>query len=239
LCVLLATGAAASEVATSPPPPRVRPSWQAKLSTYSIASVARREGRRDWNEVTQGNKIVLPAEVYDYLNSRGLPFDKFQLVNPTARERMRLFTGPLDFCAAAGECYLPTWVMRQLGIKEGDTCAVATAAFPACAYVKFQPHTSDFLDIGDHYSVLTRTLESFGGLTQGSAVRVTDGQRTYMLDVVEVRGKPCARDDSNGRGVSIGLLECPVEFAEPKDLLAKKAKKAKKGRGGGERWLWR
>jgi hypothetical protein len=188
---------------------------------------ARREGRRDWNEVTQGNKVVLPAQVLDYLTSRNLPYDKFQLLNPSKRGGPRLFTGPLDFCAAPGECYLPSWVMKQLGIKEGDLCAVATAAFPACAFVKFQPHTSDFLDIGDHYTVLTRTMENMGGLTQGSFIRVSDGKRTYTLDVLEVRGKVTERDDSNGKGVAIGLFECPVEFAEPKDIVSKKKKKAK------------
>lgn len=205
--------------------------WQGKLATYSIASVARREGRTDWNEVTQGNKIVLPREVLDYLMRRGLPFDKFQLLNPeNGKDGLRLFTGPLDFCAASGECYLPTWVMKQLGLKAGEMCAVATANFPSPNYVKFQPHTSDFLDVSDHYTVLTRTLENMGGLTQGSYVRVTDGQRSYTLDVVEVQGKTMAqgtRDDSNGRAVSIGLLECPVEFEEPKDIQSKKKKKAK------------
>jgi ubiquitin fusion degradation protein 1 len=228
--VLVFIGAAlGSELAAPSPPRRQRPAWQSKLSTYSIASVAKREGRSDWNEVTQGNKIVLPREVLDYLIDRGLPYDKFQLLNPQSRET-RLFTGPLDFCAASGECYLPTWVMKQLGIKQGETCAVATACFPNCAFVKFQPHTSDFLDIGDHYTVLTRTMENMGGLTQGSYVRVSDGRRTYTLDVLEVRGKPSQlHDDSNGMAVAIGTFECPVEFAEPKDLVKKKKKKPTAG----------
>jgi len=170
---------------------------------------------------------VLPPNVLDYLMSRGLPYDKFQLLNPQ-RRGFRLFTGPLDFCAAPGECYLPTWVMKQLGIKEGDICAVATAAFPACAFVKFQPHTSDFLDIADHYTVLTRTMENMGGLTQGSSIRVSDGKKTYTLDVLEVQGKLTDRDDSNGKGVAIGLFECPVEFAEPKDLMSKKKQEQQK-----------
>jgi len=220
--------AAASDLAPAADPPRrSRPAWQSKLTTYSIASVARREGRRDWNEVTQGNKVVLPREAYDVLTSRGLPIDKFQLLNPERKQALRLFTGPLDFCAPSGECYLPSWVMRQLGIKEGEMCAVATASFPAAAFVKFQPHSSDFLDIGDHTAVLTRTIENLGGLTQGSYVRVSDGKKTYTLDVLEVRGKPMASglaDDSGGKAVSIGLMECPIEFAEPKDI-AKKAKK--------------
>jgi len=212
---------------SAPETRRYRPAWQAKLATYSIASVARREGRRDWNEVTQGNKVVLPREVYEYLTSRNLPIDKFQLLNPERKRALRLFTGPLDFCAPSGECYLPSWVMRQLGIKEGDVCAVATANFPAAAYIKFQAHTSDFLDIGDHTAVLTRTIENLGGLTKGSYVRVSDGRRTYTLDVLDVRGKPMPpqqRDDSQGKAVSIGLLECPIEFAEPKDIAAKAKK---------------
>ena len=237
-CLFLLLGdALASDVAPSPPP-RVKPTWQGKLNTYSIASVARREGRGDWNEITQGNKIVLPRKVLDYLQDRGLPYDKFQLLNPNAEKdsRIRLFTGPLDFCAADGECYLPTWVMKQLGIKAGEPCAVATACFPDCAFVKFQPHTSDFLDITDHYVVLTRTLEQMGGLTMGASIRVTDGKRTYLLDVLEVRGKSTSnvRDDSNGRGVAIGLMECPIEFDEPKDLVKKKPKKATAEEGGAD-----
>ena len=47
-------------------------------------------------------------------------------------------------------------------------------------FLKLQPHTSDFLDISDHYVVLTRTLENMGGLTQGAAVRVSDGRRAYL-----------------------------------------------------------
>ena len=217
--------------------PRRKPTWQGKLTTYSIASIARREGRGDWNEITQGNKIVLPNRVLNYLMDRGLPYDKFQILNPNAEKekRIRLFTGPLDFCAADGECYLPTWVMKQLGLKAGDSCAVATASFPDCAFVKFQPHSSDFLDISDHYVVLTRTLENMGGLTQGASIRVTDGKKTYALDVLEVRGKPGpgVRDDSNGKGVAIGLMECPIEFAEPKDLVKKKPPKPVAGEEGG------
>ena len=219
------------------PAPRRRPSWQSKLSTYSIASVARREGRRDWNEITQGNKVVLPLEVYNYLSSRGLPFDKFQLLNPERKGGPRLFTGPLDFCAAPGECYLPSWVMHQLGLKPGDACAVATACFPNAAFVKFQPHTSAFLDVGDHNSMLTTTIENLGGRTQGAFVRVTDGRQTYNLDVLEVKGKamPAGEyDDSRGKAVAIGIFECPVEFAEPKDMAKKKKKSKKAGDGEGQ-----
>ena len=95
---LLVASAAAEDRST-------KPRWQSRFATYSIASVARRDGRSDWNEVTQGNKIVLPRSVYDMLVSRGLSYKQFQIINPENREK-KLFTGPLDFCAADGACRL-------------------------------------------------------------------------------------------------------------------------------------
>ena len=115
LLLLLAALATATTVAEQPRA-RQRPAWSSRLATYSIASVARREQRTDWNEMTQGNKIVLPRSVYDLLVSRGISFKQFQILNPEHRSQ-KLFTGPLDFCAAEGECYLPSWVMKQLKLK--------------------------------------------------------------------------------------------------------------------------
>ena len=202
----------------------MKPRWQSRFATYSIASVARRDGRSDWNEVTQGNRIVLPARVRDVLESRGLSPMQFQILNPNNKD-VRLYTGPLDFCAADGECYLPSWVMKQLGIKEGEPCAVATACFPKGTFAKFQPHKSEFLDIPDHGLMLTTTLENMAALTQGSTVRVTDGRRTYNLDVLEVKGKampPGVRDDSDGRAVDLVLAELVTDFEAAKDTLRKK-----------------
>lgn len=199
----------ASATDSSPPPTkRQRPSWQARLSTHSIASVARRSRRSGWNEITQGNKIVLPPSVLELLMARNLPYTQFQIVNPDKTKRChRLYTGPLEFSATEGECYLPSWVMAQLKLKEGEQCAVATACFPSAVYAKFRPHSSDFLDVADHHSLLMRTLENFAALTAGSTVRVTDGKRVYSLDVIEVQGKPGSRDESNGKAVDLGDAE--------------------------------
>ena len=217
LTTLLVASAVAEDRST-------KPRWQSRFATYSIASVARRDGRSDWNEVTQGNRIVLPARVRDVLESRGLSPMQFQILNPNNKD-VRLYTGPLDFCAADGECYLPSWVMKQLGIKAGEPCAVATACFPKGTFAKFQPHKSEFLDIPDHGLMLTTTLENMAALTQGSTVRVTDGRRTYNLDVLEVKGKampPGVRDDSDGRAVDLVLAELVTDFEAAKDTLRKK-----------------
>ena len=107
LLLLAFAGAAAVTTTGEQPRSRKKPAWSGRLATYSIASVARREQRSDWNEVTQGNKIVLPRSVYDTLVSRGLSYKQFQIINPENREK-KLFTGPLDFCAADGASVPPS-----------------------------------------------------------------------------------------------------------------------------------
>lgn len=231
LALLSSTASASDGVAA--PQRKTKPQWQARLATSSIASVARREQRTEWNEVTQGNKIVLPRRVLEYLEQRGLPYTQFQIMNPEHRET-RLFTGPLDFCAADGQCYLPSWLMKQLKLKEGDACAVALASFPSAVFAKFQPHSSDFLDIPDHYMMLMETLENFAALTEGCTIRVTDGKKVYPLDVLEVKGKALKggeRDDSRGRAIDLAWSEIAIDFEPPKDLV-KKQKPSAADEGG-------
>jgi ubiquitin fusion degradation protein 1 len=235
LALLSSTASASDGVAA--PQRKTKPQWQARLATSSIASVARREQRTEWNEVTQGNKIVLPRRVLEYLEKRGLPYTQFQIMNPEHRET-RLFTGPLDFCAADGQCYLPSWLMKQLKLKEGDACAVALASFPSAVFAKFQPHSSDFLDIPDHYMMLMETLENFAALTEGCTIRVTDGKKVYPLDVLEVKGKALKggeRDDSRGRAIDLAWSEIAIDFEPPKDLVKKqKPSAADAGGANGE-----
>ena len=66
---------------------------------------------------------------------------------------------------------LPRIAATNLIQKEGELCAVATANFPKPELIRLQQHTSEFLDIGDHNEVLTRTIENLGGLTEGSYIR--------------------------------------------------------------------
>ena len=234
LLVSLLLAPCAAEEGGSAPQPRLRPAFSTRLSTYSIKTAAEKLGRRDWSELTQGNKIVLPQRVLSQLQGRSLPYTQFQICNPECKQQ-RLYTGPLDFCAADGECYLPAWMMRQLKLKEGGTLSVATAQFPSGVFARFQPHSSDFLDVSNHYYLLLKTLDHFACLTAGcppqgppawplerprarrllaarllaaprtsrparpaphglpaprlrsSTIRVTDGSRTHLLDVLEVQ----------------------------------------------------
>lgn len=51
LVFVLLAGASASDGGSGAPQRKMRPVWQARLATTSIATVARREQRNEWNEV--------------------------------------------------------------------------------------------------------------------------------------------------------------------------------------------
>jgi len=195
---------------------RQRPALSTRLTTYSIRSAAQKLGRSDWTELTQGNKVVLPARLRAQLEQRSLPITQFQICNPDNKEK-RIYTGPLDFCSADGECYMPTWMMRQLKLSDGDVCAVATAQFPSGTFARFQPHSSDFLDIVNHYYLLLKTLDHFAALTAGTTIRVTDGSKVHFLDVLEVKGKSGAADASRGKAIDLTMVELEVDIRPPKD----------------------
>lgn len=195
---------------------RHRPAFSTRLATYSIRSAAEKLGRRDWTELTQGNRIVLPARLGEQLKRRSIPTTQFQICNPDNKEK-RIYTSCLDFCSADGECYLPSWLMRQLKLKDGDMCAVATAQFPSGVFARFQPHSSDFLDISNYYYVLLQNLDHYAALTEGSTIRVLDGSRIHFLDVVEVRAKEGAPDASKGKAIDLRMVELTMEFSPPKD----------------------
>jgi hypothetical protein len=208
---------------------RPRPAYSTRLATYSIRSAAEKLGRRDWTELTQGNRIVLPARLGEQLRRRSIPTTQFQICNPENKEK-RIYTSCLDFCSADGECYLPSWLMRQLKLKDGDMCAVATAQFPSGVFARFQPHSSDFLDISNYYYVLLQNLDHYAALTEGSTIRVLDGSRIHFLDVIEVRAKEGAPDASKGKAIDLRMVELTMEFSPPKDQ--EKLAKAGKEQGG-------
>ena len=196
-----------------------KPRFAQRLSVFSIKNAATKLNRNDWNEITQGNKIVLPNSFLHQLQQKSIPITQFQILNP-AQKNIKIYTGPLDFCAPDGECYLPAWLMKQLDLAEGSLLSIATANFPSGTYASFQPHSSDFLDVPNHYYLLMKTLDHFAALTAGSTIRVTDGKRIYYLDVLEVRAKAgaaVARDESKGRAIDLTMVELSVDFQPPKD----------------------
>ena len=61
--------------------------------------------------------------------------------------------GVMEFPAEEGKVFLPHWVMSNLVLREGEMVTVRNVQLPKAKFVKFQPHSKDFLDISNPRAV--------------------------------------------------------------------------------------
>ncbi|KAA3678151.1 ubiquitin fusion degradation protein 1 [Paragonimus westermani] len=86
----------------------------------------------------------------------------FKLTNAQANRTTHC--GVLEFVADEGNIYVPYWVrhqtlsqssqmLRNLLLEEGGLVWVTNAALPVASFAKFQPQSTDFLDISNPKAV--------------------------------------------------------------------------------------
>ncbi|KAK9892544.1 hypothetical protein WA026_020527 [Henosepilachna vigintioctopunctata] len=168
---------------------------------YSVAMLPGNE-RQD---VERGGKIIMPPSALDQLTRLNISYPMlFKLTNQKVNRVSHC--GVLEFVADEGRVYLPHWMMQNMNLKEGDTIQIESVDLPVGTFSKFQPVTSDFLDITNPKAVLENCLRSFACLTTGDVIAVKYNQKIYELSVLET--KP---------GNAISIIECDmnVEFEAP------------------------
>lgn len=114
--------------------------------------------------------------------------------------------GVLEFTAEEGKAYLPSWMMRTLLLREGDTASFQSVTLPPATYAKFEPQNVDFLEISDPRAVLEYSLRSFSCLSQGDVFAIHYVGKSFEIRVVELKPKS-----------AVSIYECNVQldFAPP------------------------
>lgn len=169
---------------------------------YSVAFI-------DKPHLEDGDKVILPPSALDRLASLRIDYPMlFEVWNDSAQKSSHC--GVLEFIAEEGRIYMPSWVMENLLLGEGDLVRLKSATLAKGSYVKLQPHTSDFLDISNPKAVLEKTLRNFSCLTAGDTFRMNYNNKRYYIDVVE--SKP-------SQAICIIETDCEVDFAPPLDYV--------------------
>lgn len=152
-----------------------------------------------------GGKILLPPSILQHLTRMNITSPMlFRLTNKTAK--LSSHCGVLEFTADFNQCYLPSWMMRNLLLQTGDTVQVQGATLPVATYAKFEPQSVDFLDITNPKAMLENVLRNFSCLTEGEKISVMYNGRDYELRVLEIQPGP-----------AVSIIECDlnVDFAAP------------------------
>lgn len=130
-------------------------------------------------------------------------------------EGVRQMCGVLEFSAPDGQVYLPSWMMRNLRLRDGAMVSmrsVLTSTLPKGTFCKLQPHASDFLDLAASMNLrdlLESAFRNYSVLTAGETIQVVFAGKGYYLNVVET---------APGNAISLyGTLDLEVDFMAPLD----------------------
>jgi len=175
--------------------------FSASLRAYSVAMMP----GNDKQNVENGGKIILPPSCLEILTQLNTVYPMlFKLTNePLGRSS---HCGVLEFIADEGLCYLPYWMMQNLLLGEGSPIQIESVTLPVASFSKFQPQSTDFLDISNPKAMLENALRHFACLTTGDTIAIRYNDKIYDLKVLET--KP---------GAAVSIIECDmdVDFAPP------------------------
>ncbi|KAH8411125.1 hypothetical protein KR222_003844 [Zaprionus bogoriensis] len=173
-------------------------------ATYKCFSVSMLPGN-ERSDVEKGGKIIMPPSALDTLTRLNVEYPMlFKLTNK--KKSRTSHAGVLEFVADEGKCYLPYWMMDNLLLEEGDILTIESVSLQVATFSKFQPHSTDFLDITNPKAVLENALRNFACLTKGDVIAIKYNKKVYELCVLETRP-----------GNAVSIIECDmnVEFEAP------------------------
>ncbi|CAJ0564529.1 unnamed protein product, partial [Mesorhabditis spiculigera] len=109
--------------------------------------------------------------------------------------------GVLEFSAEEGRCYLPAWMMTQLGLDEGDAVRVDSAVLPKATYAKLKPQNLEFLQITNPRAMLEVELRKWACLTKDDRIRVVYNEQQLDFIVQDLKPKN-----------AVCIVECDVNL---------------------------
>eukprot|EP00656_Telonema_subtile_P048467 TRINITY_DN5781_c0_g1_i3.p1 TRINITY_DN5781_c0_g1~~TRINITY_DN5781_c0_g1_i3.p1 ORF type:complete len:280 (-),score=56.94 TRINITY_DN5781_c0_g1_i3:221-1060(-) len=127
-----------------------------------------------------------------------------------------LHCGVLEFVAEEGFVYVPFWMMENMQLEEGDLLTVRNASLSKGSFVKFRPQSKSFIELANPRAVLERTMSKFACLTKNQTVRIFYNNRTYDLDVCELKagGNPTEACSIIEADINVDF-DAPADYVEP------------------------
>ncbi|KAN0064815.1 ubiquitin fusion degradation protein [Thecaphora frezii] len=187
------------------PPPRA---YDEYFKAYSMAMLP---GRERLN-VSYGGKIIMPPSALAHLTNLEIESPwLFKLRSTRGAEVKTTHAGVLEFIADEGNVHLPAWMMRTLGLSEGDPIRLTGVTLPKGKMVKIQPQTVDFLEISDPKAVLEQALRNFSTLTPGDIIEISYNCLTFEILIMEITPE--------AEGIAIIETDLEVDFAPPKGYV--------------------
>jgi len=134
----------------------------------------------------------------------------------------------LEFLAEEGKCYLPSWMLNQLRLTEGDLITVEYKSLPNATYAKFKPMSTDFYHITNPRAMLEVELRKFACLTKGDVIAVQYNEQVFEFQVMDLKPDNAVTIIECDVNIDFDAADGYVEPTKRKESKEEKAEEAPK-----------
>ncbi|GMN61592.1 hypothetical protein TIFTF001_030678 [Ficus carica] len=160
------------------------------------------------SHLENGDKIIMPSSALTSLSTKNVQYPMlFQLKNKSKRKVSHC--GVLEFSAEEGKVFLPSWIMLNMKLRDGDEVIIRNVTLKKATSVKLRPHETAFVELSNPKAVLEKLLRGFSCLATGETIVIDYNEKKYSIDVLETKPKQ--------KAVSIIDADIEVSFALAKD----------------------
>ena len=169
------------------PPRNFAGVWAEMLTALSA------EAMDDVRGLSQGDRILLPTSVLHTLMSRvpsaHMPRPMLFRLTLAGSDSAPRHVGVLEFSAPEGTVVVPLWLLRSMGVNDGDALLVESASLPKGTFAKLQPLDDEFAArTMDPRTTLEAAITGvFTTLAKGDSIVVPVDGINVEVFVVELR----------------------------------------------------
>ncbi|GKE60561.1 ubiquitin fusion degradation protein 1, partial [Tanacetum coccineum] len=160
------------------------------------------------NHLEAGNRIIMPESTLEkIIYSHDLVYP---MVFRIEKSDTSLYShcGVIEFSADEGTVNMPTWMMTNMKLQEGEVVDIEYTTLPKGTYIKIQPHATKFTTLSDHKSLLENAFRDYACLTTGDTIVIDHEDEKYLIDVLETKPSDA---------ISLFETDLEVDFATPLD----------------------
>lgn len=189
-------------------------SFNQTFKCFPSSFYAAQKAQVDPESYENSDRILLPPSAMQLLAQLKIDYPMlFELIPHNGAKH--LHCGVLEFVAEEGFVYVPFWMMENMQLEEGDLLTVRNASLDKGTFVKFRPQSKSFIELSNPRAVLERTLSKFACLTKNQTIRIFYNNKTYDIDVYEIKASGNRAVDA----VSIIEADINLEFEAPADYV--------------------
>ncbi|KAI1711236.1 ubiquitin fusion degradation protein UFD1 domain-containing protein [Ditylenchus destructor] len=181
-----------------------------QLRCYSVPFFAGADAERI-NTMNYGGNVLLPNSALDQLTRLNVQYPLlFRIQNPDPMHQRVTHAGVLEFMAEEGKCYIPTWMMQQLQLREGAIAIIEYKTLPSATFAKIKPMSTDFLSISNPRAMFEIELRKYRCLTKNDVISIRYNDQVLQFKVMDIKPE---------NAVSITECDVNLEFDTPEGYV--------------------